>query len=200
MKRILQVMVLGLLALQLPVAGAAECRQSPGCAELGVLVSGEVAEVLVKQGSAVRKGQLLLKLDETPFKARVSAAEARLQADEAQLRQAERELEPAGGREAGPPACPAAGAFCRAGRPRVRLPGPGGTEQPAGAAVAGAAEGRRQYRAGQAMSRVPSSKLGRVGASSENRREYIHVGSASASLPPKFSDQAPAPLFNDLQL
>ena len=93
MKRILQVMVLGLLALQLPVAGAGECRQSPGCAELGVLVSGEVAEVLVKQGSAVHKGQLLLKLDETLFKARVSAAEARLQADEAQLRQADRELE-----------------------------------------------------------------------------------------------------------
>ncbi|RTZ72281.1 MAG: efflux RND transporter periplasmic adaptor subunit [Gammaproteobacteria bacterium] len=93
MKRILQVMVLGLLALQLPVAGAGECRQSPGCVEQGILVSGEVAEVLVKQGSAVRKGQLLLKLDETLFKARVSAAEARLQADEAQLRQAERELE-----------------------------------------------------------------------------------------------------------
>ncbi len=50
------------------------------------------------------------------------------------------------------------------------------------------------------MSRVPSSKLGRVGASSENRREYIHEGSASASLSPKFSDQAPVLLFNDLQL
>ncbi len=93
MNRILQVMALGLLALQLPAAGAGECRQSPGCVELGVLVSGEVAEVLVKQGAAVQKGELLLKLDETLFRARVSAAESRLQADEAQLRQAERELE-----------------------------------------------------------------------------------------------------------
>ena len=40
---------------------------------------------------------------------------------------------------------------------------------------------------------------GRAGTCSENRREYIHVGSASASLPPKFSDQVPAPLFNSLR-
>ena len=40
---------------------------------------------------------------------------------------------------------------------------------------------------------------GRAGTCSENRREYIHVGSASASLPPMFSDQVPAPLFNSLR-
>ncbi len=34
-----------------------------------------------------------------------------------------------------------------------------------------------------------------AGACSENRREYLPVGSASASMPPKFSDQATAPLF-----
>ncbi len=47
--------------------------------------------------------------------------------------------------------------------------------------------------------RATSSNLGAAGACSENHREYIHVGSASASLPPKFSDQAPAPLFNSLR-
>ncbi len=39
---------------------------------------------------------------------------------------------------------------------------------------------------------------GRAGTCSENRREYVHVSSTSASLPPKFSEQVPAPLFNSL--
>ncbi len=40
---------------------------------------------------------------------------------------------------------------------------------------------------------------GRTGTCSENRRKYIPVGSTSTSLPPKFSNQVPAPLFNSLR-
>jgi len=93
MRKILQRVVLAFLAPQLVAADGGECRQAGNCVELGVLVSGEVAEVLVKQGQRVQKGQLLLKLDEALFRARVSAAEARFRADEAALQQAERELE-----------------------------------------------------------------------------------------------------------
>ena len=75
---------------------------------------------------------------------------------------------------------------------------------------------RRHRRYWQWQIRTTSSNLGRLGTCSENRREYIHgrsrhpasrgtrtslyiVGSASASLPPKFSDQVPTPLFKNLQ-
>ena len=61
--------------------------------KLGVLVSGEVTEVRVAQGQEVRKGDLLLRLDETLFQARVNEMRVRLRAAEAALRLAEDELE-----------------------------------------------------------------------------------------------------------
>lgn len=61
--------------------------------KLGVLVSGEVVEVRVTRGQEVEKGDLLLRLDETLFKARVSETQAQLKAAEAALRLAGRELE-----------------------------------------------------------------------------------------------------------
>lgn len=61
--------------------------------KLGVLVSGEVAEIRVARGQEVEKGELLLRLDDTLFKARVSETQVRLKAAEAVLRQADRELE-----------------------------------------------------------------------------------------------------------
>jgi len=60
---------------------------------LGVLVSGEVAEVVVKPGQRVVAGDLLVKMDERLFKARVAEARARLAAAQAALEQAGRELE-----------------------------------------------------------------------------------------------------------
>lgn len=50
---------------------------------LRVGVSGEVGQVLVKQGEQVSKGQLLLKLDDTVFKAQLEAAAAYLEQSEA---------------------------------------------------------------------------------------------------------------------
>jgi multidrug efflux system membrane fusion protein len=84
-----------LLAFWLPPLSAEAHREcSPmHCVELGLLVSGEVEEVLVGRGQRVEKGQLLLKLEPSLFHARVNEAEARLRAAEAGLRQAERELE-----------------------------------------------------------------------------------------------------------
>ena len=93
MKRILELAMLASLVLQPWAVAAADCRQSEECVTLGVLVSGEVAEVLARRGVAVRKGQLLVRLEEAPFRARLGAAEARLRAEEAALRQADRELE-----------------------------------------------------------------------------------------------------------
>lgn len=61
--------------------------------KLGVLVSGEVAEVMVSQGQTVKKGQLLLRLDDATFRARVDETGAQLRAAEAALELADRELE-----------------------------------------------------------------------------------------------------------
>ena len=60
--------------------------------ELGVLVSGEVAEVVVKPGQRVAAGDLLVKMDERLFKARVDEARTRLAAAQAVLEQAGRAL------------------------------------------------------------------------------------------------------------
>ncbi len=47
---------------------------------LGMLVSGEVAEVRVTPGQEVAAGELLVRLDDRLFRSRVAAAEARLAA------------------------------------------------------------------------------------------------------------------------
>lgn len=66
--------------------------ETPEPLTLGILVSGEVAEVTVREGERVEKGQLLLRLEDALFRARIAEAEAGLRAAQAALRQADDEL------------------------------------------------------------------------------------------------------------
>lgn len=93
MTRISIGVLLAFWVLPLTAGEPRECSQADACVELGLLVSGEVEEVLVARGQQVGKGQLLLKLEPSLFRARVNEAEARLRVADAALRQAERELE-----------------------------------------------------------------------------------------------------------
>lgn len=56
-------------------------------------VAGEIAELAVREGDAVRDGQLLARLDPTDFDLRVREREAQLRSAQAQLEQAQRTLE-----------------------------------------------------------------------------------------------------------
>lgn len=55
-------------------------------------VDGILMEVLFKEGDFVRRGQVLARIDDRPFKAALAAAEAQLARDKAQLRAAELDL------------------------------------------------------------------------------------------------------------
>lgn len=56
-------------------------------------VAGELTELLVREGSAVKTGQLLAKIDTMDFDLRIKEREAQLRGSEAQLDQAKRTLE-----------------------------------------------------------------------------------------------------------
>ncbi|MEW8559307.1 MAG: efflux RND transporter periplasmic adaptor subunit [Candidatus Thiodiazotropha sp.] len=61
--------------------------------ELTTLVSGMVARVNVEVGSAVKRGEVLVELDQRRYQSRLAAAEARLEATSQQNEEARRELD-----------------------------------------------------------------------------------------------------------
>ena len=78
------------------VAGAAEVEGRLDWArrvELSIPVSGTVAEVKVEPGARVAEGDPLLVLDQRPFKARVSKAQAEVASAKEALEEARREVE-----------------------------------------------------------------------------------------------------------
>lgn len=76
-------------ALSLETVGRVQAAES---VTLRARVDGQVAEVLMKEGSQVRAGDVLLRLDAAEFRTRVAQAEAALARDEAQLANARTEL------------------------------------------------------------------------------------------------------------
>ncbi len=75
------------------LAGSALPLRAAEPVTLGLLVSGQVAEVRVAEGARVKKGELLLRLDEAPFRARLREARARLRAARVEEKQMAREFE-----------------------------------------------------------------------------------------------------------
>jgi len=74
-------LALGLAVFAGPFASAqtlSDALANGGEMALGVGVSGEVSEVLVKTGENVQQGELLLKLDTVPFQAELNKASAAL--------------------------------------------------------------------------------------------------------------------------
>lgn len=60
--------------------------------EVRARVSGFVEEIPFREGSAVDEGELLYRIDDRPYRARVSRLEAELRSAESSLRKAERDL------------------------------------------------------------------------------------------------------------
>ncbi len=75
--------------LQLVTVGRVQASES---VTLRARVDGQVQQVLMKEGSTVRTGDVLLTLDDAEFKTRLTQAEAVLARDEAQLANARTEL------------------------------------------------------------------------------------------------------------
>ncbi len=80
-----------LCCVLLLAAGLATAAE-PTPLELGVLVSGVVDEVKVRPGQQVKAGEILLRLEAAPFRARLAVAQARVAARRAALDEARRDL------------------------------------------------------------------------------------------------------------
>ena len=71
-------LVTALFAVQAGAQTLSDAIANGAALELGVGVSGEVADVLVSSGENVQQGELLLKLDAVPFQAELNRAAAQL--------------------------------------------------------------------------------------------------------------------------
>jgi RND family efflux transporter MFP subunit len=76
----------GEIRLLLPITGALRAVSQ---AVVKAKVAGEVAEVLVREGDAVKPGQLIARIDETEYRARLNERQATLEASRAQAKFAE---------------------------------------------------------------------------------------------------------------
>ena len=77
-------------ASEITASGTIEATE----ADLGFQVGGRVAQVLVKEGDAVQRGDLLARLDQAELRARYQAADARLAQARAALAELERGARP----------------------------------------------------------------------------------------------------------
>lgn len=81
-----------ILTLSTSLASAQDAAQQERL-ELGLFQSGVVAEVLVKTGQSVKKGQVLLKLDQKQLQQRIKACKVRIEMLELAEMEAQREFE-----------------------------------------------------------------------------------------------------------